>query len=58
MKIYANGFGHMRKMAARLIKGKNPLKATSEQESQYPWDLVCSIWDMGPSKFVQMMILC
>ena len=28
-----------------------------EPEGQWPWDLVCSIGDVGPTKFVQMMIL-
>ena len=36
-----------------------PLEKSSspEQEGRCPWDLVCSIGDVGPTKFVQMMIL-
>ena len=57
-KIYANGSGHMAKMAAMPIYGKKHLKSSSqESEGQWPWDLVCSIGDVGPTKFVQMMIL-
>ena len=51
-------FGHMTKMAAMPIYGKNPLKSSPEPEGQWPWDLVCSIRDVGPTKFVHMMILC
>ena len=50
-KIYAKYFGHMTKMAAMPIYGKNPL------EGLWYWDLVCSIGDVGSTKFVQMMIL-
>ena len=40
------------------IYGKNPLKIFfSRTRSWWPWDLVCSIGDVGPTKFVQMMIL-
>ena len=46
MKVCSNGPGHMTKMAAMPIYGKNPSKI-----------LVCSIGDVGPTKFVQMMIL-
>ena len=28
-----------------------------EPEDQWLYDLVCSIWDVGPSKLVQIMIL-
>ena len=28
-----------------------------ETKGQWPWALVCSIWALGPSKFVQMMTL-
>ena len=41
-----NGPGHMTKMAATPIHGKNPLKAD---------DL--GTWYVGPTKFVQMKIL-
>ena len=42
--------GHMTKMA--LLKSFPP-----EPKGQWPWGLVCSIGDMGPTKFVQMMTL-
>ena len=55
VKIYTKYFGHMTKMT---IYGKTPLQSTSpEPEGRRPWDLVCSIGDEGPTKFVQMMIL-
>ena len=45
----------MTKMAAMPIYGKNP--SSPEPEGLWPWDLVCSIGDVGPTKFVQKMIL-
>ena len=50
-KIYTNWFGHMTKMADMLIYGKNPLKKSSspEPEGWWPLDLVCNIWDVGPT---------
>ena len=57
-KIYAKYFGHMTKMATTPIYGWNHLKSSSlEPEGRWPWDLVCSIGDVGPTKFVQMMNL-
>ena len=57
-KIYAKYFGHMTKMTAMPIYGKNLLKSSSpEPEGLWYWDLVCSIGDVGPTKFVQMIIL-
>ena len=47
----------MNKMAATPIYGKNPLKSSPEPEGRWPWDLVCSMGDVGPTKFVQMMII-
>ena len=48
----------MTKMAATPIYGKNPLKIFSpEPGGRSPWDFVCSIGVVGPTKFVQMMIL-
>ena len=45
-------------MAATPIYGKNPLKSSSpEPESRWALDFVCSSGDVGPSQFVQMMIL-
>ena len=49
--------GHMTKMATMPIKGENPLKSSLEPKGQWPWDLVCSIVNVGPTKFAQMMIL-
>ena len=58
VKFSANCLGHMTKMANMPIYGKNPLKTSSpEPEGWLPWDLVWSIGDVGPTKFVQMMIL-
>ena len=31
--------------------------SSREPEGWWPWDLVCSIWGVGPTKFVQFMIL-
>ena len=55
-KIYTKYYGHMTKMAATPIYGKNPLKIFFSRTSRpVTWDLVCSIGDVGPTKFVQMM---
>ena len=52
------GLGHMTKKAATRICGKKLLKSSSlEPKGQWPWGLVCNIRDLGPTKFVQMMIL-
>ena len=57
-KIYAKYFGHMTKMAATPIYGKNHLKIFfSRTRRPMTLDLVCSICDVGPTKFVQMMNL-
>ena len=50
-KICTNCFGHVTKMADMPIYGKNLL------QNQKADDLVCNILDVGPTKFVQMMIL-
>ena len=48
----------MFELLEHLPYGKNPLKSSSpEPEGRWPWDLICSIGDVGPTKFVQMMIL-
>ena len=39
-KIYANCTGHMTKMATMLIY----------VNGQWPWDLVCIIGDVGPTR--------
>ena len=45
MKMYANGFGHMAKMATVPLYGKNPLKIFSGTKRSMV--LGCSIGDMG-----------
>ena len=47
----------MTTIAATPIYGKNFMKNSPEPEGWWPWDLVCNIGDVGPTKFVQMMIL-
>ena len=48
----------MTKMAATPIYGKSHLKSSSlEPEGRWPCDLVCSIGDVGPTRFAQMMNL-
>ena len=56
--IYAKYFGHMTKMTATTIYGKNPLNILfSGTKGKWPWDLVCSIVDVVSIKFSQMMNL-
>ena len=59
MKYYLHDAGHMTKMATMPIYGKNPSKnlPTFEPVERFPRNLVCSIWDSSPLKFVQMMTL-
>ena len=57
-KIYSNGPGHMTKMAAMLIYGKNLNKSsTPEPKGRWPWNMVCSMGCSSTTKFVQMMTL-
>ena len=58
MKIDTNEFGHMTKMAAMPIYGKN-LKKSSPPEplDRWPWNLVCSIVYGSTTKIVQIMAL-
>ena len=57
-RIYTNCTGHMTKMATTPIYGKKPLMSSSlEPKGQWPCDLVCSIWDVGPTRFAQMINL-
>ena len=58
-KIYTNCTGHMTKMATTPIYGKNPLNVffSVEPKGRWPWDLVCSIGDVGPTRFAQMINL-
>ena len=54
----SNGPGHMIKMAAVLIYGKNLKKSSSpEPKGRWSWSLVFSIGCMSTTKFVQMMTL-
>ena len=48
MKVCINGPGHMTKMAAMPIYGKN-LKKSPEPAGRFPRNLVCSIEDSCPS---------
>ena len=49
-KVCINGPGHMTKMAAMPIYGKNPSKIFfSRTGGRFPRNLVCSIWDSCPS---------
>ena len=49
-KVYINGPGHMTKMAAIPIYGKNLKKSSSpEPAGRFPRNLVCSIGDSCPS---------
>ena len=58
MKIYTNELGHMTKMAAMPIYGKNLKKSSSpEPIDWWPWNLVCSIVYARTTKDVQIMIL-
>ena len=54
-KIYTNCTGHMTKMATTPINGKNPLNVFFS--GKRPSDLVCSIGDVGPTRFAQMINL-
>ena len=49
MKVCINGPGHMTKMAAMPIYGKNLKKSTPEPAGRFPRNLVCSIGDSCPS---------
>ena len=53
-KLYANGLGHMTKMAVMPMI-KNPLQIFSR--TRRPMNLECCIRDVGPIKFVQIMFL-
>ena len=49
----------MTKMATMPIYGKNSLNVffSVEPKGQWPWDLVCSIGDVGPTRFAQKINL-
>ena len=44
-KVYINGPGHMTKMAAMPIYGKNLKKSSPEPAGQFSRNLVCSVGD-------------
>ena len=57
-KVCSNGPGHMTKMAAMPIYGKNLKKSSSpEPKGQWPGILVCIIGCLSTTKFAQMMTL-
>ena len=57
-KIFTNCTGHMTKMTTVPIYVKTLYISSSlEPKGQWPWDLVCSIVDVGPFQFAQMMNL-
>ena len=54
-KFYSNNLGHMTKMAAMPIYGKNHKQSSSlEPKSRWPWNLVCSIGYSSSTKFIQV----
>ena len=57
-KVCSNDPGHMTKMAAIPIYGKNLKKSSSpEPKGRWPWNLVCIIGCSSTTKFAQMMTL-
>ena len=57
-KVSSNGPGHMTKMAALPIYGKNVKNSSSlESKGRWPWKFVCCIKCSSTTKFVQMMTL-
>ena len=53
-KVCSNSSGHMTKMT---VYGKKHLKYSSpEPFGRWHWNVVCSIGDVGPTKFIQTMI--
>ena len=53
----SNGPGHMTKMAAMPIYGKNHKKSSPEPKGGWPSIIVCSIGCSTTTRFVQMLIL-
>ena len=57
-KVCSNGPGHMTKMDAMSIYGKNLKESSSpEPKGRWLWNLVCSIGCSSTTKLVQMMTL-
>ena len=52
-KIYTNCSGYMTKVVTMPIYGKNYLNVFFSG-TKMPLDLVCSIGDVGPTRFAQM----
>ena len=46
MKIYANGFDDMAKMATMVIYGKTLYKSSPEPEGLRTWYVVFGMWDL------------
>ena len=55
IKVCSNGPGHMTKMAAMPIYGKNMKNSSLEPKGWWPWKFVCCIGYSRTTKFVQMM---
>ena len=53
---YLRHLGHMTKMAAMPIYGKNPFRNLLQMKGPMAQGLVCSIGDMGPIKFEKIII--
>ena len=56
-KVCSRHLGHMTKMAATPIYGKDPSKIFSGTGGRFPRNLVCSIGTSCPSLFIQMITL-
>ena len=57
-KVCSNCIGHITKMAAMPIYGKNLKKSSfPEPKGRWPWNLVCIIGPLSTTKSAQMMIL-
>ena len=56
-KVSSTGQGHMTKMAAMPIYGKNIKKSSLEPKGWRPWKLICNIEYLSTAKYVQMMTL-
>ena len=55
-KVCSNNLGHVSKMAAMPIYGKNSSKASPEPKGQGPWGLVCGIGDLSRTKFKEIFL--
>ena len=58
VKICINCYGHMTKMAPSLYMVKTfKISPSLEPKCQWHWDLLCSIDDVIPTRYAQMMNL-